>query len=179
MATLRREDDLMSIEKRPVLEHRADATAAELMGGSIAVRLRADQTGGRLGMIENVLPPGFANLPLHIHPDFDEAFYVLEGELAFRVGREVITATPGTLVYAPGDEPHTFAELTGLQPVRFLLWVTPGGHETYFEALAAAAASSPTAYPSPERLADMMAEHAIEIVGGTDPTTSEIKEDRT
>jgi oxalate decarboxylase/phosphoglucose isomerase-like protein (cupin superfamily) len=120
-------------------------------------------------MIENILPAGFANLPLHIHPGFDEAFYVLEGELAFRVGDEVITATPGTLVYAPGDVPHTFAELTGLAPVRFLLWVTPGGHETYFEALAAASNASPTGYPSPEQVSALMAEHAIQIVGGTNP----------
>jgi quercetin dioxygenase-like cupin family protein len=159
----------MSTKKHPVLQHRADAELNELLGGSVAVRLRATQTDGRLGMIENVLPAGFANLPLHIHPGFDEAFYVLEGQLGFRVGDEAITATPGTLVYAPGNVAHTFAELTGLASVRFLLWVTPGGHETYFEALAAASDASPTGYPAPDQLAALMAEYAIEIVGGTNP----------
>jgi quercetin dioxygenase-like cupin family protein len=159
----------MSTEKQPVLQHRAEAEVAEMMGGSIAIRLRAAQTGGRLGMIENVLPAGFANLPLHIHPGFDEAFYILEGELAFRVGDDVITAAPGTLVYAPGDVPHTFAELTGAAPVRFLLWVTPGGHETYFEALAEASNRSPTGYPDPEEVGELMNGHSIQIVGGINP----------
>jgi quercetin dioxygenase-like cupin family protein len=159
----------MSDRKNPVLEHLADAATRDLMGGSIAVRLRATQTGGRLGMIENVLPAGFASLPLHVHPAFDETFYLLEGELAFRVGDDVITARPGTLVYAPGDVAHTFAELTGEQAARFLLWVTPGGHETYFEELADAGEASPSGFPDAEHLGALMAKHAIETVGATDP----------
>jgi quercetin dioxygenase-like cupin family protein len=155
--------------KHPVLQRRETPHTHSVMGGSIAVRLRAGETGGRLGTIENVVPPGFGNLPLHVHPDFDEAFYVLEGELTFRVGGEVIAARPGTLVYAPGDVPHTFAELGGERPARFLLWVTPGGHEDYFEELAAAALASPAGYPDAGELQRMMAEHGITTVRGTDP----------
>lgn len=159
----------MNATKHPVLQHAEHADVKEVMGGTIAVRLRAEQTGDRLAMVENLLPAGFGRLPLHVHPHFDEAFYVLDGELSFRVGDDVIDATAGTLVYVPGDVPHTFAELTGAAPVRFLLWITPAGHETYFEALAAAAQASASGYPAPEALGALMAEHAIEVVGGTDP----------
>jgi hypothetical protein len=65
--------------------------------------------------------------------------------------------------------PHTFAELGGERPARFLVWVTPGGHEGYFEELAAAALASPAGYPDPSELGRMLAEHGIWTVGGNDP----------
>lgn len=139
----------------------------ELAGGSIAVRLRAEQTNGQLGLIENVIPAGFAGLPLHVHPSFDEAFFILDGELTFRVGDDVFTADPGALAYIPGDVPHTFAELAGA-PVRMLLWVTPAGHERYFE-LMAAEMNRPGGRPSPEFFTALMNEHGIEPVGSPDP----------
>ena len=46
------------------------------------VLLRSEQSSGRIGVIESVMPPGVAGRRLHKH-DFDEAFFVLEGELTF------------------------------------------------------------------------------------------------
>ena len=48
------------------------------------VLLRSDETGGYLSVTEIVVPPHSAGPPLHKH-DFDEAFYMLEGELIFQV----------------------------------------------------------------------------------------------
>ena len=44
------------------------------------VLTRGEESGGRVAVIESVMPAGTAGPPLHKH-DFDEAFYVLEGEL--------------------------------------------------------------------------------------------------
>jgi hypothetical protein len=43
------------------------------------VLLRSEQSGGHVSMIENVVPPRWAGPHLHTH-DFDEGFYLLEGE---------------------------------------------------------------------------------------------------
>jgi len=64
------------------------------------VLLRSEQSNGEVATIEIVLPAGSAGPPLH-HHDFDEAFYVLDGELTFQLGEELATAGPGTLTFAP------------------------------------------------------------------------------
>jgi mannose-6-phosphate isomerase-like protein (cupin superfamily) len=102
----------------------------------IDVRLRSEQTKGRLAVLENRVSADFAGPPLHVHPDFDEAFYVLEGELTFQFGDERRTASAGTLVFAPGETPHTYANHSG-EEARVLLICTPAGFERYFDRLAA------------------------------------------
>jgi hypothetical protein len=44
------------------------------------VLLRSEQSGDRVSVIESTMPAGATGPPLHTHA-FDEAFYVLEGEL--------------------------------------------------------------------------------------------------
>jgi mannose-6-phosphate isomerase-like protein (cupin superfamily) len=94
------------------------------------VLVRAEESGGAVSMIDNHVPIGFAGPPLHTH-DFDEAFYVLEGELTFQVEDELVTKGPGELAFAPRNVPHTYANLSGA-PARFLLVCTPAGFERYF-----------------------------------------------
>ena len=50
-----------------------------------SVLLRSEQTESRLGVVENVVPGGWEGPPLHHHA-FDEAFYVVAGELTFQLG---------------------------------------------------------------------------------------------
>jgi quercetin dioxygenase-like cupin family protein len=47
------------------------------------VLLRSEETSGHMSVTEIVVPPHTVGPPLHTH-DFDEAFYVLEGELIFQ-----------------------------------------------------------------------------------------------
>ncbi len=67
---------------------------------------------------------------LHTH-DFDEAFYILEGELVFQVGDDLVTARAGELAFAPHNVPHTFTNRSEA-PARYLLVITPAGFERYF-----------------------------------------------
>ena len=55
------------------------------------VLLRSEESAGVVSMIELSSDAGFAGPPLH-HHDFDEAFYVLDGELTFQLGDEVSRA---------------------------------------------------------------------------------------
>ena len=99
------------------------------------VLLRAEDTAGVISAILNTVPAGWEGPPLH-HHDFDEAFYVLEGEPTFQLGAELSTATPGELVFAPRGVHHTLANL-GENPARYLLICTPAGFERYFDKVAA------------------------------------------
>ena len=61
------------------------------------ILLRSEQSGGHLSMVEIVVPARSAGPPLHAH-DFDEAFYMLEGERLRAAGlsfRNDIVTGPG------------------------------------------------------------------------------------
>jgi quercetin dioxygenase-like cupin family protein len=100
------------------------------------VLLRSEQSGGEVAVIEgSTHPPGFAGPPLHLH-DFDEAFYVLEGEVTFRLSDELFTRRAGELAFAPRGAPHTYANHSGAD-ARALIVCTPAGFERYFARMAA------------------------------------------
>jgi quercetin dioxygenase-like cupin family protein len=96
------------------------------------VLLRSEESDGQVAIVEL---GGGGRPPLHRH-DFDEAFYVLEGELTFRLEEDVFTRRAGELAFAPRGVPHTYANLSG-KPARALLVITPAGFERYFDQIAA------------------------------------------
>jgi quercetin dioxygenase-like cupin family protein len=99
------------------------------------VLLRSEQSGGHVSVIEGVMPAGAAGPYLHTH-DFDEAFYVLEGELTFRVEDELVTAGAGQVAFAPRNVPHTLTN-RGDVAARYLIVCTPAGFERHFARIAA------------------------------------------
>ncbi len=111
------------------------------------ILLRGEETAGAVSAIALTVPAGWSGPPLHRHA-FDEAFYVLEGELTFQLGEELVVAGPNTGVFAPGDGVHALANRSDA-PARYLLLCTPAGFERRFEA--------EPATPPPETI----------VVGGT------------
>src|SRR5437764_1487554 len=63
--------------------------------------------------------------PLHVHHDDDEAWYVLDGVLRFRIGDELCEAGPHTAVLAPKGTPHAYGNARRGRPARYLLVMTP------------------------------------------------------
>jgi mannose-6-phosphate isomerase-like protein (cupin superfamily) len=61
--------------------------------------------------------------PLHLHRHDDEAWYVLEGTLAFQIGEAVLEAHPGDAVLAPRGTPHTYWNPEA-EPARYLIVMT-------------------------------------------------------
>jgi quercetin dioxygenase-like cupin family protein len=96
------------------------------------VLLRSEDRDGHVAIVE--LTRG-GRPPLHRH-HFDEAFYVLEGELTFQLGDDLVTRDAGELAVAAGGASHTYANLSG-PPARALLVITPAGCERYFACMAA------------------------------------------
>jgi mannose-6-phosphate isomerase-like protein (cupin superfamily) len=95
--------------------------AAPLADGPLA--------GAGLVLVEWTAPPAPPGppqyiAPLHVHHEDDEAWYVLEGALGFRLGDEVIEAHPGAAVLAPRGTPHTYWNAAASE-TRYVLVLTP------------------------------------------------------
>ena len=81
----------------------------------------------QLTAIDMTFLPGFEGVDPHTHADHVDAFYVLEGQVEFRISDEPRTAGPGTFVAAPRGSVHGFRH-AGPEPIRFLnLHAPPGG----------------------------------------------------
>ncbi|PEJ57501.1 cupin [Bacillus sp. AFS002410] len=71
--------------------------------------------------------------PLHIHELEDETFYVLEGEIAFFIGDQKISAKAGDYVFAPRRIPHTFKVLS--EETKFIVTAYPSGFDEFVKEL--------------------------------------------
>ena len=136
----------------------ADEPHVYFLGLPTVIRASGQTTNGAFGLIEQLtMPAGFAS-PYHTHRLEDEAFYVLEGEVAFVCDGNWTVAGPGTYVFGPRNIPHGFKTLA---PSRLLLLVTPAGFEQFVADLADAA----PAPPDMARLMAVAAKYHVDIHG--------------
>src|SRR3954453_23821617 len=96
-----------------------------LLGMLETIKISAKDTDGEYGLIELVVPAGVGS-PWHVHPEEDEWFYVLEGELTVWVADTRLSLKAGSFAFGPKGVPHTFyAEaggartLVGFAPMQF------------------------------------------------------------
>jgi quercetin dioxygenase-like cupin family protein len=99
------------------------------------LRVRAQETGGALTVVEHELPPGFIAMPLHTHRHETETTWVLSGTLWVRLGKRVTRLSAEESMVKPPGIPHTYWN-EGTDPARFLDMVTPGGLERWYEEIA-------------------------------------------
>jgi quercetin dioxygenase-like cupin family protein len=99
--------------------------------GLMEIKARADDSGGALGLVEGTFYHEGYGPPLHVHSREDEAMYVLEGQIRFRVGDDEFVAGPGDWVWQPRGVPHAFSVKS--ERARALCVWTPGGLERMFE----------------------------------------------
>jgi quercetin dioxygenase-like cupin family protein len=86
-----------------------DGEAFWFFGMLATMKATAEQTGGVFILVEQLAPRGTAT-PLHVHPQDDESFYILEGECTFYLeDGQPIPASAGSFVHIPkGYVPHAF-----------------------------------------------------------------------
>jgi len=128
-------------------------------GGPLTFKVRGEETGGSLTVLENVIAPGDGP-PMHVHAGEDEAWYVLEGALRFRLGDELSDAPSGTFVFVPRGTPHCFQN-AGDHPARVLVLFTPAGMERFFDRFA----QLPAGPPDPGAFAEIGGQVGMEVVG--------------
>ena len=106
------------------------APALHAFGEEVTIHLDGERTGGKLTMWTEIPPPG-GGPPPHYHVNEDEAFRVLEGQVAFFSDGEWREVGPGGAAYMPRGVVHTFKNV-GNQPSRMLISTTPSGFEKFF-----------------------------------------------
>jgi quercetin dioxygenase-like cupin family protein len=116
----------------------------------VTVKVERRHSGGTLTAYEATVGPRRAGPPVHLHQTWDEAFYVLAGEMTFLVGDATHTLPAGSFVFVPHGVPHTFWN-EGAEPARQLTVFTPSGIEDYFDARAGLADDSVAAIALRER----------------------------
>lgn len=101
----------------------SDADVAEAGRGTV----KADRP--ELSLLEITFDPGSGVDP-HFHKGQSDSFYILDGELEFHVGDDVLRATEGAYVLAPPGAVHFFRNVSD-KPARMLNLHTPGGFVEY------------------------------------------------
>jgi quercetin dioxygenase-like cupin family protein len=83
-----------------------------------------------LALVEFTLEPGFEGPSPHAHKRHVDSFFVLEGEVRFRIGEETLVLGPGGCVAAPPGVVHSFGH-PGEQGARLINVHAPscGFHE--------------------------------------------------
>jgi quercetin dioxygenase-like cupin family protein len=169
-----------------------DGETLWFLGTLARMKLVGEQTAGRFGLWEGVLPHGAAP-PLHSHPQ-DETFYVLEGEITVWLVEPELAAAAhedppgwvntrgrrcavGAVAFAPGGVPHTFRVES--DTARMLVLSTPAGIEDMVRALAEPA-QWPWLQPPPDgprvptdRMASVERETGMVRHGPPPPPTSQ------
>jgi len=95
-----------------------------LSGEQITIQATAADTGGRVLEWELVLAPGGKVPSSHAHPEQEERFTVVAGEMRFRVAGRRVIAGPGDTVRIPPGTVHHFAN-AGRVPARVAVQTAP------------------------------------------------------
>lgn len=147
-----------------VVDPEGAATYETPQGEDIIVLARGDEPGVDYDFLEFIIPTEPGVVPLHIHHDNDEAFYVIEGELLFQIGDDQHTLTTGTYAFGPRGVPHAYRN-TGDGPARILVIYTPGNFVRMTEELAELGPLDFDDESDLERVVPILEEYGVEMVG--------------
>ena len=115
----------------PIVRAAEDGERRWFAGGGVHTwKATAAETGGSFLLFEDRLDQGKVT-PLHLHPDSDETFVVLEGEILVHIdGAEQVVAAGGIAVAHRGV-PHAF-KVVGSDGARILCLHTPGCCQAFY-----------------------------------------------
>jgi len=125
------------LDPASVIVRTADTDSVAVAGIHIGFLANADEALGAIGLVEYTAPPFFPGPLPHVHDRTWDAYYVLDGRLAVRLGDEQLELEPGDVAPVPPGTVHGFANPLDT-PTRFLDVHAPGGFERYFREVAAA-----------------------------------------
>ena len=131
----------------------------DLGGLGIVWKIEGAEAEGRFSVVHHPLAPRALAAPLHRHTREDEYSYVIEGTLGALLGDDVVTAGPGTWVFKPRDQWHTFWN-AGDTPCEIVEIISPAGFENFFRELAQVYA---TGRPDLARFAAACTDYGIDM----------------
>jgi mannose-6-phosphate isomerase-like protein (cupin superfamily) len=119
------------------------------------------------------LPPGFAAMELtipghfagpipHAHDEFDEAIYVLSGQLLVAGDGEPQQAASGSMFVAPRGHRHGFSNPSAEEALVLGIWAPPAPALAFMREIGAAL--TPGTAPDPELMREIYARHASRLL---------------
>jgi quercetin dioxygenase-like cupin family protein len=135
-----------------VVSRDGEGDAHRAAGDTYTVRLDSAATGGKLNVVDFLIPPGCGPQP-HEHARDAEIFVVLEGEVTLYDGgrNATVTGRPGDIAVLPPGIPHGFRN-NGETPAKLLCLTAPGGFAELVRAVDGAA---------PEQVPTIVAKHGV------------------
>jgi quercetin dioxygenase-like cupin family protein len=78
--------------------------------GPNTLLIKTERNAGhvQVGVFESTMPPGGGFPFAHIHDDWEEVFYVVDGEVEYWLGRAWLPASAGSTICVPAGVAHAF-----------------------------------------------------------------------
>lgn len=126
---------------------------------TLDIKISGKDTENDLAVFEQTGLTPNGGPPLHIHPNQDEWFYIVEGEYLFQVGDNKYQMKTGDTIFLPRKVPHAFIQLT--EKGKTIVSYLPAGKMESFFATTDKWASP----PSKEEIEKVFADHDMQVVG--------------
>lgn len=104
--------------------------ALNVLGMPLRMLCEARETGGAWSLFEEEVPLGMGPPP-HRH-DWDEAYYILDGEVDFEIDGTAVRSSAGDFNYLPRNTVHGFKGASS-SPARVLIFAAPAHGSEFFQ----------------------------------------------
>ena len=111
-----------------------------VLGMPLRMLCESRETGGAWSLFEEEVPLGMGPPP-HRH-DWDEAYYILDGEIDFEIDGRPVKTRAGDFHYLPRNTVHGFKGASS-SPARVLIFAAPAHGSEFFHELSAEVRSLP------------------------------------
>ncbi|MDQ3984028.1 MAG: cupin domain-containing protein [Thermoproteota archaeon] len=109
-----------------------EGPSISVVGDTYRIVIGSEQTNGAYALIDMLIPPE-GGPPPHSHATYQEAFYIIDGEIEVITKEKKYSATKGSYVNIPFNGPvHKFTNRTD-KTAHILCLTTPAGMEKMFE----------------------------------------------
>ena len=104
----------------------------KVLGMPLTLLCEARETGGAWSLFEEDVPLGMGP-PAHRH-DWDEAYYILDGDVDFEIDGQTVRSSRGDFNYLPRNTVHGFKGASP-SPAKVLIFAAPAHGTEFFQAL--------------------------------------------
>jgi quercetin dioxygenase-like cupin family protein len=126
---------------------------------TLDVKISGKDTENDLAVFEQTGLTPKGGPPLHIHPNQDEWFYVIEGDYLFQVGEDKYQMKAGDTIFLPRKVQHAFVQLS--EKGKMMVSYLPAGKMEEFFAVT----DKWTSPPTKEEIAKVFSDHDMQVVG--------------
>lgn len=122
----------MTVNQTITTVDKEQGQSLSVVGDTYRILISGEQTNGKYAVIDMLVPPNGGPGP-HSHKDIQEMFYVVEGEIHFKMEGGSYIAKEGSFVNIPmGGAVHSFKNNTN-KVAHLLCTVVPAGLDSFFQ----------------------------------------------